>query len=74
MRRHDLDPVSLAFGLLFTAVGLVLLSGDAVRGSVSLTWAGPAVAVGVGLLVILAVRPRQAPPVEADTGPAPDEG
>lgn len=73
MRRHDFDPVSLLFGLLFTAVGLVLLSGDAVRGSVSLTWAGPAVAVGLGLLVILAVRPGQGPTVDADAESPVDE-
>ncbi len=59
MRRHDFDGLSLAFGLVFTAVGLVLLSGDPVHGTTSFAWAGPIVAIGVGLLVILAARPRR---------------
>jgi cytochrome c-type biogenesis protein CcmH/NrfF len=59
MRRHDLDGLSLVFGLLFVAVGLVLLSGDPARGTISLPWAGPIVAIGLGLLVVLAARPRR---------------
>jgi len=59
MRHHDLDAVSLVLGLLFTAVGLALLSGDPARGTMSLAWAGPIVAIGVGLLVVLAARPRR---------------
>jgi len=59
MRHHDLDAVSLVFGLLFTAAGLALLSGDPARGTMSLAWAGPIVAIGVGLLVVLAARPRR---------------
>jgi cytochrome c-type biogenesis protein CcmH/NrfF len=59
MRHHDLDAVSLAFGLLFVAVGLALLSGDPARGTMSLAWAGPVVAIGIGLLVVLAARPRR---------------
>ncbi len=72
MRRHDLDPWSLAFGLLFTVVGLALLGGDPARGSVSLAWTGPAAAIGVGLLVVLAARPRRKAP--ADEEPTGDEG
>lgn len=59
MRRHAFDGLSLAFGLLFTAVGLVLLGGDPAHGAISLPWAGPIVAIGVGLLVIVAARPRR---------------
>lgn len=69
MERHDVDPVSLLFGLLFAASGLALLTGDPTRGTVWLGWAGPAVAIGLGLLVILAVRPRRTEPDdEASTG------
>lgn len=70
MRRHDVDGLSLAFGLVFIAVGLVFLSGDPVHGTISLAWAGPIVAIGVGLLVVLAARPRREhapdPSVDAD--------
>jgi cytochrome c-type biogenesis protein CcmH/NrfF len=59
MRHHDLDALSLVCGLLFTAVGLALLSGDPARGTMSLAWAGPVVAIGVGILVVLAARPRR---------------
>jgi hypothetical protein len=72
MRRHDVDPFSLFFGLLFTVVGLVLLTGDPARGSVSLAWAGPAVAIGLGLLVVLAARPQRDKPVDQE--PTADEG
>ncbi len=72
MDRHELDPLSLIFGLLFVPIGLVLLTGDPVRGSMSLAWAGPVVAIGIGLLVVLAVRPRR--DGSAHEAPAEDEG
>ncbi len=72
MDRHELDPLSLIFGLLFVPIGLVLLTGDPVRGSMSLAWAGPVVAIGIGLLVVLAVRPLRAG--SAHEAPAEDEG
>lgn len=59
MDRHELDLLSLLFGLMFAVVGLVLLTGDPARGSVSMAWAGPAAAIGLGLVVVLAVRPRR---------------
>ena len=72
MQRHDVDPISLAFGLLFAIAGLLLLTGDPTRGTVWLGWVGPAVAIGLGALVILAVRPRGAEP--EDEAKAGDEG
>ena len=54
MARHPADLVSLAFGLLFAAMGLVLLSGGA--GALSLPWLGPLVAVALGGLLIVAGR------------------
>ena len=65
MRHHNLDAVSLIFGLLFTAVGLALLSGDPARGTMSLSWAGPVVAIGVGLLVVLAALSRREKAIDA---------
>jgi hypothetical protein len=60
MARHPADLVSLAFGLLFAALGLVLLSGGA--GALSLAWLGPLVAVALGGLLILAGRSARAEP------------
>lgn len=76
MQRHDVDPVSFLFGLLFAASGLALLAGDPTRGTLWLGWVGPALAVGLGLLVVLAVRPRRTelddePPTDAEDWPAP---
>ncbi len=65
MQRHDVDPTSLVFGLLFAALGLMLLTGDPAGGTVWLGWTGPAVAVGLGLLVVFAVRPRRSTTTQA---------
>ena len=60
MRRHEFDSLSFVFGLLFAAVGLLLLGGSAVRDGLSLPWAGPIVAIGLGVLIAIAARPRGA--------------
>jgi hypothetical protein len=62
MPRHPADLLSLAFGLIFAAVGLVLLSGGGQ--AVSLAWIGPLVAVGLGGLLLLAARSRRQLPDE----------
>ena len=62
MSRHPADPVSLAFGLLFAAIGLMLLSGGA--GALSLAWVGPLTAVALGALLILAARSTRTVPDE----------
>lgn len=54
MPRHPADLLSLAFGLVFAAVGLVLLSGG--TGALSLTWVGPLTAIALGALLFLAAR------------------
>jgi cytochrome c-type biogenesis protein CcmH/NrfF len=69
MDRHGYDPVSFGFGALFLAAGLVLLTGRS--GAVPMEWVGPAVAVGLGLLIVYAARPRRA--VESPGEPASDE-
>lgn len=62
MSRHPADPVSLVFGMLFAAIGLVLLSGG--DRALSLAWVGPLTAVALGALLILAARSAR---------PAPDD-
>ncbi len=56
MARHPVDLLSFGAGLLTLAMGLLLLTGglDGLR----LEWAGPLVAIGLGVLIVLAARPR----------------
>jgi len=54
MTRHPADFLSLIFGLLFAAVGTVLLVGDI--DSLSLGWVAPLVAIVLGALLITAGR------------------
>jgi divalent metal cation (Fe/Co/Zn/Cd) transporter len=73
VRRHDFDLLSFLFGLLFAAVALVLLGGGTVGDGLALPWAGPLVAVGIGIVIVLAARPRAARPAaqaEIDSAPA----
>ncbi len=60
MRRHDLDPLSLLFGLAFAAAGLVLLGGGAVHAGLGFPWAGPLIAIGLAVVIVIAARPRGA--------------
>jgi len=64
MERHRTDMLSLVFGLLFAAVGLLLIGGrPAAIGGLPMAWIGPAVAIGLGLLLLYAARtPRMAKP------------
>jgi len=69
MRRHGFDLLSFLFGLLFVGVGLMLLGGIPARGSVSLGWIGPSVAIGLGVLVVIAARPRPEGQADDDASP-----
>lgn len=60
MSRHPADPVSLVFGMLFAAIGLVLLTGG--DRALSLAWVGPLTAVALGALLILAARSARTVP------------
>lgn len=62
MTRHAPDFVSLFFGLVFVAVGLVLLAGDA--GGFSLEWVAPLTAIALGVLLVIAARSSR--PAETD--------
>lgn len=56
MKRHPVDLLSFGAGLLVLATGLLLLTGslDGLR----LEWAGPIVAIGLGVLIVLGARSR----------------
>ena len=56
MWRHDLDPIALMAGLLFTACGIAALAGGL---SLPLRWIGPSLLIVVGIVGLVASRPRQ---------------
>lgn len=58
MTRHPADLLSLLAGLLALGFGLVLLTGGI--GDVPMKWVGPAVAIGLGALILFAARPSRA--------------
>jgi hypothetical protein len=75
MRRHELDPVSLVFGLAFTAAGALFLAGR-IDEAVRLRWLWPVLllALGLGILLDLNVRrPKAATEAPAETPAALDE-
>jgi cytochrome c-type biogenesis protein CcmH/NrfF len=65
MARHSADFVSLTFGILFAAVGVVLLLGrlDTIR----LDWVIPAATVVLGVLLIVLARPTRSEPDDEPT-------
>lgn len=65
MARHPADLLSLLSGLMALGCGLLLLTGGI--GDLPMEWVGPAVAIGLGALILFAARPaREA----SDEGPA----
>jgi hypothetical protein len=67
MRRHSLDALSLTFGLVFVAGGLLLLSGGPALGhNLPMEWVGPLVAIGLGMILFFAARPERAKPSDDD--------
>lgn len=71
MRRHELDPVSLVFGLAFTSAGLLFLVGRLDQ-AVRLRWLWPLLllALGLGVLLDLNARRPRAPVEPADEADA----
>jgi hypothetical protein len=59
MERHPIDLLSLISGSLVLGLGLLLLSGG--LSGLPMEWAGPAVAIGLGVLILVAVRPERRP-------------
>lgn len=69
MQRHGFDALSFVFGLLFAGAGLVLLGGRALDAGLALPWAGPLIAMGLGIGIVLAVRPHSEPVASDPTTP-----
>ena len=66
MNRHPADFLSLTFGLLFVAVGLVVYSGGI--DALTLEWVGPLVAIVLGAFLILAARSTRSAPDDLAPG------
>jgi hypothetical protein len=71
MARHPADLLSLVAGLLVLGLGLLLLSGGV--GDMPMEWVGPAIAIGLGVVIVIAARPDRAPDddAQAPTGSEP---
>lgn len=69
MERHRADALSLLAGLMTLGLGLLLLSGG--LSDVPMQWVGPAVAIGIGILILVAARPGR--DVEEDPALTTDE-
>lgn len=52
MRRHELDPISLVFGLAFGLLALFVLTGNSVA-DLSPVWGWTLPAAAIGLLLVL---------------------
>jgi hypothetical protein len=59
MERHPVDLLSLITGSLVLGLGLLLLSGG--LSGLPMEWAGPAVAIGLGVVILVAARPERRP-------------
>lgn len=69
MGQHRFDALSFIFGSIFAVAGLLLLTGG-VEG-LQMQWVGPLVAVGLGLVILFAARPRRS--VVEEPSPTLDE-
>ena len=76
MRRHELDPVSLTFGFVFTGLGLLFLLGHADQ-ALRLHWVWPLLllVLGAGILLDLArtTPANPNPQVEVEPKREPEE-
>ncbi len=56
MNQHRFDALSFIFGGLFLIAGLLLLTGGV--DGLQMQWVGPLVALGLGVVILIAARPR----------------
>jgi hypothetical protein len=61
MRRHDFDPISLIFGVLFAVTGAVFLFATVDLNRVPPAWSWPIPLMIVGVLIILLAMRRERP-------------
>lgn len=66
MKRHPVDLLSLVVGLAVLGLGLLLMSGGV--GDIPMQWVGPAVAIGVGVVIVAAAWSNRDPDQSTGTG------
>ena len=63
MKRHDIDPLSLVFGLMFAAAGALFMSANLDFADVKGEWVWPIPFVLVGIVLLMSALARK------DNGP-----
>ena len=65
MRRHPVDLISLAFGLIFLAVGTVFVTGRVDAADLGTGWIAPGALLAAGVLLgAMVLNRKAAAPVE----------
>lgn len=67
MSRHPFDTVSFAFGAIFLLAGVMLLGGT--PNTDALAWVGPAAAIGLGIVILLANLPLRRSSTDEGSNP-----
>lgn len=62
MTRHPADLLSLVAGLAVLGLGLLLMSGGV--SDIPMEWVGPAVAIGLGVVIVAAAWSNRVPDQE----------
>lgn len=71
IHRHPLDPIALAFGIIFALFGLVFVFADIDADSVSAAWLWASLLGAIGLVLIAAgIRRHRASPPDESRGEA----
>lgn len=70
MKRHDIDPLSLVFGLMFAAAGALFMSANLDFADVKGEWVWPIPFVLVGIVLLMSALARKDnEPVIGETQP-----
>lgn len=59
MKRHDIDPLSLVFGLMFAATGALFMSANLDFSDVKGEWVWPIPLVLVGIVLLVSALARR---------------
>ena len=59
MKRHDIDPLSLVFGLMFAAAGALFMSANLDFADVKGEWVWPIPFVLVGIVLLMSALARK---------------